>query len=132
MIRSVSDGELMIGDNLYKSTVALTSDKILDSWCDKTVAQLCAEDFKLLLESNPEIIILGTGTSNVFAPRELVFALARQNVGLEVGYKGCSAHVQCAERRGPSNFRSAVPVGALHALRPSPCRSCACAATITL
>ncbi len=84
MIRSVSDGELMIGDNLYKSTVALTTDKILDTWCDKSVAQLCAADFELLLESNPEIIILGTGKSNVFAPRELVFALARQNVGLEV------------------------------------------------
>ncbi len=84
MIRSVSDGELMIGENLYNSTVALTTDKILDTWCDKTVAQLCAEDFELLLESNPEIIILGTGKSNEFAPRELVFALARQNVGLEV------------------------------------------------
>jgi len=84
MIRSVSDGELMIGDKLYNSTLALTTDKILDTWCDKTVAELCAEDLELLLESNPEIIILGTGKSNLFAPRELVFSLARRNVGLEV------------------------------------------------
>ncbi len=84
MIRSVSDGELTIGDIVYKSTVALTSDKIFDTWCDRTVAELRARDFEALLETNPEIVILGTGQSNVFAPRELVFAFARQNVGLEV------------------------------------------------
>jgi len=84
MIRSVSDDELLIGDSLYRSTVALTGDKILETWCDKPVAQLRAGDFEALLETNPEIVILGTGRSNVFAPRELVFALARQNVGLEV------------------------------------------------
>jgi uncharacterized protein len=84
MIRSVSDSELMIGDIIYKGTVALTSDKILATWCDRTVAELRPEDFETLLETNPEIVILGTGPSNVFAPRELVFALARRNVGLEV------------------------------------------------
>jgi uncharacterized protein len=35
------------------------------------------------METNPELIILGTGPTNVFPPRELVFALARRGIGLE-------------------------------------------------
>ena len=42
------------------------------------------EDFSTLLENKPEVIVLGTGKSMVFAPRELVFAMARRQVGFEV------------------------------------------------
>ena len=84
MIRSVSDDGLMIGEILHKSTVAITSDAVLDTWRDKAVTALQCEDFADVLATEPEIVILGTGTSNVFAPRELVFAFARRNIGLEV------------------------------------------------
>ena len=39
---------------------------------------------RFALDSDPEIIVLGTGQSNIFAPRELVFAMARRGVGFEV------------------------------------------------
>ncbi len=84
MIRSVSDDGLMIGETSYQSTVAITSDEVFDNWCDKAVTALQCEDFADVLATEPEIVILGTGQSNVFAPRELVFAFARRNVGLEV------------------------------------------------
>ena len=84
MIRSVSEDGLKIGDILYQSTIAITSDEVFDSWCDRDVSELQCEDFADLLATEPEIVILGTGQSNVFVPRELVFAFARRNVGLEV------------------------------------------------
>jgi len=37
-----------------------------------------------LLDGRPEVIVLGTGATNVFPPRELVFAMARRGIGLEV------------------------------------------------
>jgi uncharacterized protein len=83
-IRSVNDDGLTIGDTKYQQTIALTTDRVLDNWTDKAVADLLPEDFTALLETGPTLIILGTGRSYVFAPRELVFAFARQNVGLEV------------------------------------------------
>ena len=83
-IQSVADDGLTIADSKYQHTIAITTDRVLDSWSDKPVAELLPEDFAALLETDPAIIILGTGRSNVFAPRDLVFALARQNVGLEV------------------------------------------------
>lgn len=84
MIRSVSDDGIMIGETKYQSTVTITSDAVLGTWCDKAVTALQCEDFADVLATEPEIVILGTGQSNVFAPRELVFAFARRSVGLEV------------------------------------------------
>jgi uncharacterized protein len=74
----------MIGDVEYGHTIAVTTDKVLENWTDKPVANLVLEDFEDLLADSPAIVVLGTGSSNIFAPRELVFAFARQSVGLEV------------------------------------------------
>jgi uncharacterized protein len=84
MIRSVEDDGLMIGEDKYQQTIALTTDKVLDDWTEKPVVELVPDDFSKLLALGPEIVLLGTGQTNIFAPREIVFALARQNVGLEV------------------------------------------------
>jgi uncharacterized protein len=84
MIRSVSDDGIIIGETKYQSTVAITSDEVFDTWCDKAVTALQCDDFADVLATEPEIVILGTGQSNIFAPRELVFAFARRSVGLEV------------------------------------------------
>ena len=46
--------------------------------------ELNESDFEVLLEADPEVIIVGTGAKNVFPPRELVFAMARRGIGLEV------------------------------------------------
>ncbi|MFQ5609218.1 MAG: Mth938-like domain-containing protein [Woeseiaceae bacterium] len=84
MIRNVSDGAICIGDDSFTSAVALTSEAILGSWHDAPVAELTGDHFAVLLESEPELVVLGTGSETVFAPRELVFAFARLGVGLEV------------------------------------------------
>lgn len=47
------------------------------------MAQLTARDFETLFANSPEIVLLGTGQSHVFPPRELTFAFARRGVGLE-------------------------------------------------
>lgn len=83
MIRSVSDDEILIGEERYTKTIAVTVNKVLDSWRTKPVADLRESDFSTILEARPEVVVLGTGARNVFPPRELVFAFARLGVGLE-------------------------------------------------
>ena len=84
MVRSVSEDGIHVGDTRYQQTIAITSDTVFDDWSRNDVADLTIDDFAGLLETRPEIIILGTGSTNIFAPRELVFAFARQSIGLEV------------------------------------------------
>jgi uncharacterized protein len=83
-IRSVSNGKICIGDTTYDRTITLTTRSIVGKWSKKAVAELNEGDFAALLEEAPEVIIVGTGATNIFPPRELVFAMARRGVGLEV------------------------------------------------
>jgi len=84
MIRSISSENIRIGDDVFDQTVALTNDAVIEGWPEKTVAELAEADFAALLETDPEIIVLGTGPGNIFAPRDLVFAMARRGIGFEV------------------------------------------------
>ena len=83
-IRSVSDGTIRIGDDSYDRTIAVTLNTVIDSWPEKPVEELVEGDFAALFEAQPEVIVLGTGGDSVFAPRELMFAMARRGVGFEV------------------------------------------------
>lgn len=83
-IRSVGADGIRIDDQLWSETIALTPEKVVDGWRNVPIAELVEDDFMALLEHAPELIIVGTGTTNLFPPRELTFAFARRGVGLEV------------------------------------------------
>jgi len=83
-VRSVADGAIVVGAESYETPIALTPDEVHDTWTRKPVAALGAADFDALVGNDPEVIILGTGSTNIFPPRELVFALARSGIGFEV------------------------------------------------
>ena len=52
--------------------------------CAAAVAELGEDHFDAVLATQPEIVLLGTGPTNIFPPRELTFAFARKGIGLEV------------------------------------------------
>ncbi len=83
-IRRVSVDGIEIGDTLHTDAVVLTAEEILGAWDPKPVDELVPADFDALLATEPELVLLGTGGRVRFAPRDVVFALARQQVGLEV------------------------------------------------
>jgi uncharacterized protein len=83
MIRSVTADGIRIGDEVYARTIGLTLETIIDDWQQRSIADLVEDDFAALLDANPEVIVLGTGATNIFPPRELVFAMARRQIGFE-------------------------------------------------
>lgn len=82
-IQRVTASDITINGEPYAQSIALTPDVVFANWEAKPVADLADTDFESLLETAPEIILLGTGPSNVFPPRELMFAFARRGIGLE-------------------------------------------------
>lgn len=83
MIQRVSETAITINGEHYAESIALTPEEVLASWDAKPIETLDASDFEYLLAKSPEIVLLGTGQSNVFPPRELLFAFARLGIGLE-------------------------------------------------
>ncbi len=84
MIRSVSESAIRVNDDDYPRSIALTPEAVLGDWCDKPIADLVADDFSEVFDATPEVVLLGTGRTNVFPPRELTFAFARKGIGFEV------------------------------------------------
>ncbi len=83
-IRTVTADSIHIGDTTWTESVALTSESVIGRWPRDLVQELVEDDFTELLAAEPELVVIGTGETNVFPPRELVFAFARRGVGLEV------------------------------------------------
>lgn len=82
-IQRVTPSSITVNGKPYEQSLALTPEEIISNWQPKPVAELADSDFDALLETAPEIVLLGTGPDNVFPPRELMFAFARRGIGLE-------------------------------------------------
>ena len=83
MVRSVTADGIRIGEEVHTRTIGLTLETIVDGWEHTSIDELVEDDFAALLDANPEVIVLGTGATNIFPPRELVFAMARRQIGFE-------------------------------------------------
>ena len=94
VVRSVSADTILINDDKYTESIALTAERLLGIWPTTPVKDLSAADFERVFDVDPDVVLLGTGDSNVFPPRELMeraadltsklLAFARKGVGLEV------------------------------------------------
>lgn len=83
-MRKIEPGAITIGDKIYTSNIGLLADAIIVDWPDRPLSELTEYYLSPILEKSPEMVILGTGWQHRFAPRELVFALARRGIGLDV------------------------------------------------
>ncbi len=83
-IRSTSDQEIRIGNQVWSQPIALTPEGVLEDWVPVPVETLAIDDLALLIETGPALIVLGTGDQQLLPDRELVFAMARRGIGFEV------------------------------------------------
>ncbi len=84
VIRSVTGNAIRFYGETYTESIALTPEGLLGTWHDTPVGSLLVEHFEQVLATRPEVVLLGTGPTTIFAPRELTFAFARKGIGFEV------------------------------------------------
>ena len=84
MIRRVTNDAIVIGERSFTETIALTSEALIAGFSAPPIAELDVSHFELLLATEPELVLLGTGSHNILPRRELMFGFARCGVGFEV------------------------------------------------
>jgi uncharacterized protein len=84
MIRHVEPGRIVIGDDEFSTDFAVTADGQVSDLIPPEIPVLREEQLQTLLLTEPEMIIVGSGWQTAFPPRELVFAMARRGIGIEV------------------------------------------------
>jgi uncharacterized protein len=91
VIRSVSAEAILVNEEHHGKSIALTPEEMLGAWPATPIGDLTEAHFEAILGTDPELVLLGTGASNIFPPRELIFAFARKGIGLEVMDTGAAA-----------------------------------------
>ncbi len=83
-IRSFNPGELTVNETVYHSGVVLSLTQLHHPWSVEDVSTLATSDLQPALDLDPEIILLGTGPTQCFPPREVMRDIVHHQVGLEV------------------------------------------------
>lgn len=83
-IRSVGTDGIRVLDELYEESIVLSPEAVLHAWHNTPVEELAEDDFERVFAEGPEIVMLGTGGTHTFPPRDIMFAFARRGIGLEV------------------------------------------------
>ena len=83
-IRSFRPGELRVGNDVITEPVILTPEDIVRDWRPPDIAELGAADFAPALELNPEVVLFGTGPTQLFPPIPVVTEIMRTGIGFEV------------------------------------------------
>ena len=82
--RACAPGVVTVVDRELRTSLLLAPDRIVEDWPVTTSAgfDVAAADAVAALE--PEVVLLGTGETQVFPPREALAALLRRRIGIEV------------------------------------------------
>ena len=90
LVRGYSDSEIRIGDLCVGGSCLVTAEQVLTHWGPAEFADLTLAHADTLLALEPEVVIVGTGMTQQFAPLPLRKALAARGIGLEAMQLGAA------------------------------------------
>jgi uncharacterized protein len=77
-------GYIEVNRARHGGSLILAPEGPVQAWAAQDVARLASEDFHAVLSLEPELVLIGTGTSQRFPRGEALAAFARAGVGYEV------------------------------------------------
>jgi uncharacterized protein len=84
IVTGTGPGWVRIGSDDYRESVVLTADSVTPGFAPGGFDALTEADFERLLQTSPEIVLLGTGLTQRFPHPRLTAPLHRAQVGVEV------------------------------------------------
>jgi len=83
VIESYDADSVSINGRQYRQSLLLSGEGVLDKWAIGTVQDLRASHLQPLLDTQPEVILIGTGLKLVFPAMENYGEVMNQGVGVE-------------------------------------------------
>ncbi len=84
LLRGVSAGGVLVNDQTLNRSFILTPHELLENWRPVSSQDLLADDMQALLDLNPVLVILGTGTRQQFPSAAVMAACLTRGIGIEV------------------------------------------------
>ncbi|MFL6601024.1 MAG: Mth938-like domain-containing protein [Steroidobacteraceae bacterium] len=83
VIRSYSAEEIRIGEHIIRSSCVVTADALIANFPPATLDDLAVNHLEPIFELRPELVLLGTGARQRFAPAAIRASFAEKRIGLE-------------------------------------------------
>ncbi len=83
LIRAYSPTEVRVGELRLHSSCIITADTVIADWEPGSFAQLSLTHLEKVFALHPEVVLLGTGPAQRFAPQPIRAAFAERRIGLE-------------------------------------------------
>ena len=84
LLRGADGSTAVVNDRRLTSSFIVSPDRLVDAWTVTDPRALVAADLEPLLELDPEVVLLGTGSTQIFPPAAVMAACLGRGVGLEV------------------------------------------------
>ena len=83
-VRSVSSRGIETAGRLYRGPLILSAGELVDDWDATNPCDLSDRQLNPIFELEPEVVLLGTGASQIFLPPELMMRFYGRGIGVEV------------------------------------------------
>lgn len=83
-IRACKPDAVVVIDRELRQSFAMAPDRIIEDWPVRSIGELDEAAMRILLELEPELVLIGSGQLQVLAPRELLLPLLANGIGVEV------------------------------------------------
>lgn len=83
LIRSYSSDEIRVGEHSIRSSCIIMADALITNWAPATLDDLTVNHLEPILELRPELVVLGTGARQRFAPAAIREVFAKRSIGIE-------------------------------------------------
>ncbi len=83
-ISAYDSNSIAINGELHNDSLVLSPMEIITDWAPQTYSQLEADHLEAFYRLKAEIIILGTGSKQIFPPTPILRRLAEGKIGYEV------------------------------------------------
>lgn len=101
-VQAYSDNQIQINSLVYERSLIVSKEEIISDLTIKDIQEIDAHYLHLLMQFNPEVIIIGHGNTGKFPPMSIVSQLSQQGIGIEcmsVGAASRTYNVLLSEHR---------------------------------
>jgi len=83
MINGYEAEGIIINQRTYSSSLIVSNHRLLENWPMQEISQLSTENLAPILELEPEVILIGTGSTLIFPPPTSYTNVIQSGLGIE-------------------------------------------------
>lgn len=83
-IRSIGEQGIRINDDYFDGPVIVSAERVTPEWAVASVDDIDEPSLQPVFEMDPEVVLIGTGASQIFLPPEVQMHFFRRGIGFEV------------------------------------------------